>query len=181
MSKRTANTQTDSGTDVFQDENYRVPVGNFMKFEDGDNKFRILSKIVTGWKWWDGETNHRVKTETEIPGNLYGTTGEGAPRHFWAMAVWNYNAQKVQVLEIHQITIIKAIKLNIEDEGWGDPRSYDIKVHRKNNGGKIEFVVKAMPHSEKPETGSILERINLSALFEGGNVFAPVEEEKAPF
>ena len=50
-------------------ENYEVPesAGNYMKFEEGENTFRIVSNVIVGWEYWieDAEGNRkpiRVRT-----------------------------------------------------------------------------------------------------------------------
>ena len=42
----------------FLPENYEVPKGEskYMKFEQGDNKFRILAKPIFGWEAWTKPT-----------------------------------------------------------------------------------------------------------------------------
>ena len=41
----------------FLPENYKDPVipGNYMRLEEGDNTFRVLSSAITGWIIWGDE------------------------------------------------------------------------------------------------------------------------------
>ena len=62
----------------FLPQDYEIPqdVGNYMKFEDGENKFRILDKPIIGWEGWkthsDGSHKPVRKRMIEsIPPNRY--------------------------------------------------------------------------------------------------------------
>ena len=99
----------------FFDKDYELPTSNngYMSFEQGKNKFRILSKPIVGWEWWvkdeDGNDKpRRCGQRDKVPvGEL---VRDGDPRHFWSMVVWNYQLEMVQILSIRQATIQKPIK-----------------------------------------------------------------------
>jgi hypothetical protein len=157
---------------------YQPPTGGgYMKFEEGDNRFRIIGEtIITGWKYWEDKTPVRVREENELPTEVKSRQGGDAPRHFWGMVVWNYKANRVQVLEVVQATVIKSMYAFIEDEEWGDPRGYDFVVNRATQGGRTTYMVKTRPPSEVPDCGDAHEQINLHALYENQSPFGNEEE-----
>ena len=85
-------------------------VGNYMKFEEGQNRIRILEKPITGYVYWeDAEGNLVPKNEMAGKGgkpvrvkSWEGLTNaqRGAMKGFAAMVVWNYQAERIQILEI---------------------------------------------------------------------------------
>src|SRR3990167_6890806 len=96
-------------------ENIDIPVksGSYMKFNQPENVFRILSKPITGWEGWktsnDGTRKHvRKRIGENIPMNEI--DDEEQVKYFWAMVVWNYQEEQIQILEITQKSIQKAIK-----------------------------------------------------------------------
>lgn len=157
--------------------------GRYMRFEDGSNKFRILSEPVFGQVYWktDGDKRKpvRVTLKDTVPASeleVSKYTGKlDYPRHFMSVVVYNHNKTAVQILEITQQTVNKAIKALIDDkEDWGDPTKYDITVTKTGTGRDTEYTV--MPGAQKPLKSSVLEDyekmdINLQALFEGKDPF----------
>src|SRR4051812_13869549 len=90
--------------DNFLPQDYKEPItSRYMKFEEGENKFRILpaksgkQTLIMGWEYW--KTNKEGKRfpcrikENSVPVGeleLNPKTGEiDAPKFFWAFAVWN--------------------------------------------------------------------------------------------
>ncbi len=69
----------------FLPENYEPPVSNskYMKFADGDNKFRVLGSAIVGWLDWDNKTPVRTKTQPE-----FSIDPKKPVKHFWAFPVW---------------------------------------------------------------------------------------------
>lgn len=162
----------------FLPNDYEAPqsVNNYMKLQQGENRFRILSKPLLGFQGWktgpQGEriverwpnTEKRVTTEYD----------DGKAKHFWAMVVWNYNEEAIQVLEITQASIQKAILAIARDPDWGDPFGFDIKITRKGEKLETEYSVNPVPHSKVSEAvqEAYMEKpVNLEALFEGEDPF----------
>lgn len=176
-----------------QNEQYDIPsTSNYLKFEEGDNRFRILGAFsektaIQGLGYWktvegkrqpvrlpknaDGSFPSVPVSELEI--NKFGDTD--IPKYFWAFPVWNYAEKKVQILEINQKTILKPIQSYIGNKKWGDPRDYDIIVNQGKEGDKIVYTVTVDP-KEKLESGIIDSfinmKINIQALFEGKDPFS---------
>ncbi|MDE2031399.1 MAG: hypothetical protein KGI58_04040 [Patescibacteria group bacterium] len=155
-----------------------------MKFQDGENRFRILSSPIIGWEWWEEKEDGtrkpiRVTMDTKIPVD---SVDPATVRHFWAMSVWNYKEEKIQILEITQKSIQKSIKALAKDEDWGSPLNYDLVVTK--SGEKLETEYQVQPKPAKKLDAAILQlfkdmAVNLNALYEGGDPFASESEKIA--
>ena len=130
----------------FLPKDYTVPepTSNYLKFVEGENPFRILGSFedqtaIMGYEYWitlpDGKRSPVRKrmgetiSQNELEINPK-TDKPDMPRHFWALPVWNYASNSVQILEITQRTIMNYIKSLAQNPKWGDPREYDIVVTR---------------------------------------------------
>jgi hypothetical protein len=149
---------------------YEAPSGGggYMKFQDGENKFRILSKPIIGWLDWKDKKpfRFRMNAKPEKP------MGDKPIRHFWAFLVWNYTAEEVQVLEITQVGIQKTIQNLSRDEDWGPPFFYDLKVIRKGKDLDTEYSVTPSPKkdlSEQIKKAALEKPAYLDALFDGAD------------
>ncbi len=177
-------------TDFFP-EGYEVPTkeGGYMKFEQGENRFRILCSPIIGWEWWVDEAGEvrqkgdkpakgdkpvRVRVSDPVPVDAADTV-----RHFWAMVVWNYNAKKIQILQLTQGGIQKTIRALARDKDWGSPINYDLVVTRTGEGLETEYSVTPKPARELDlAIGNAFTNadINLEALFEGKDPFQSSEK-----
>ena len=128
----------------FLPPNYESPTGtsNYMKFKKGENKFRILSKPIIGWLDWKDKKPMRFEMDSKPKTPVDPTK---AIKHFWAMIVWNYFEEAVQVLEVTQVSVQNAITAFAKDEDWGAPFTYDIKVTRTGEMMDTEYSVIASP------------------------------------
>ena len=169
---------------TFLPTDYKVPQGsnNYFKFQAGENIFRILSNPIIGWEWWTDSTDNegkqtrkpnRVHDYEGVPVSAVDADGRGV-KHFWAMIVWNYQDKKVQILEITQKGIQRAIQGLERSKGWGDPKNYDISVTK--TGEKLETEYSVMPIPPKHLANEIKAAfnkttINLEALFDGKDPF----------
>lgn len=162
----------------FQESEYELPVtSNYLKFQEGENTFRVLSSAITGFEYWNtsGKPVRARSAWDELPNDIR-VSKEEIPRinHFWAFVVWNYDAKRIQILELTQKGIMKAMQAYIKNPRWGHPKGYDITVTRSGSGFDTEYFVTANPHS--PIETSIADKyskmkINLEALFEGNDPF----------
>lgn len=162
----------------FLPDGYEAPIsgGGYMKLQDGDNLLRTLSSAIVGYQYWtndDKPVRSRVAFET-TPDIRVKDGKADKPKHFWAFVVWNYSTKAVEILEVTQASIRKAITNLVEDSEWGDPKQYDIKINRSGSGFDTEYTVSPKPHKEVAE--EILKAyeetpINLEALYEGKNPF----------
>tara|TARA_R110002126_G_scaffold17316_7_gene67762 strand:+ start:465 stop:971 length:507 start_codon:yes stop_codon:yes gene_type:complete len=152
---------------------YEAPeeVSAFMKLEDGDNNFRILSPLVTGFEYWT-EDNKPVRSKVKwdtTPDNIKKRDGKPtAVKHFWLFLVYNYKAKQVQSLEVTQSTIQKALTALIDNPRWGNPTKFDITINRTGKELLTKYAVVPNPQSDvTPEMTAALEAstIDLQEIF----------------
>ena len=155
-------------------------VGNYMKFEQGANKFRILSDPLMGWQYWtEGKGKEKGKPVRSkerwntIPLDADLKNGWN-PKYFWAFVVYNLDAKKIQVLEITQSTILNPLQQLVQNEDWGDPRKYSITINRKGEGLDSEYNL--VPSPAKPTPEEIIKqytdaKIRIELLLEGKDPF----------
>lgn len=179
-------------SDFFEDTNYEVPQkpSGYMKFTPGDNRIRILGTFLEGTAikgyvyWITGKDGGRVpvrKRENEPIVTLELEDGEDSVRYFWSLPVYNYNLELVQILEITQRSVQKAITALAKDKDWGSPTGYDILINQ--TGQKLETRYTVQPKPAKPLAPEILKaykdkNINIQALFKGEDPFKQAEEEE---
>ena len=174
--------------------------GNYLRFTQGENKFRIIGASddkpnpgfihgTLGWTEEDGKKRPiRWAEGTQAPMQF-----ADKPRNFYAFVVYNYNEIKVQILELTQIKLQAELLQLAQDEDWGDCRKYDISVIRNGEGLDTTYAMNQKPIKKMDEdiraiAKAELKRINLPALFDGGDPFAEftppaaeVDEDGAPF
>jgi hypothetical protein len=137
--------------DEFFPEGYEIPSSSdFMKFEKGENNFRIMSSPVMGYEYWTKEDKAvRSKTKWETaPADIKidaKTNKPTAIKHFWAVVAYNYNTKSVQQLEITQKGVMDAIMALAQNPKWGSPKGYDICVTREGDGLKTKYTVMPSP------------------------------------
>lgn len=157
-----------------------VPKTNskYLKFEEGQNKFRILSSAITGFIDWT-EDKKPLRTK-EQPQQLVNPSKPA--KHFWAFVVFDYKAQEVKILEITQVTIQSAIYDLHCDTNWGSPLNYDITVKKTGKDMETKYsVIPTPPMPLKPEIKQLYEglKIDLNALYDNGDPFGQVATENA--
>lgn len=167
----------------------KVPSNSdYMKLVDGLNTFRVLGAAVVGYIYWNVE-DKPVRSKTPfsgIPADIR-TDKDGMPekiKHFWSFPVWNYDEERVQILEIPQKQVQTQMKALVDNPRWGDPKMYDITVTRSGSGFDTEYVVQPNPPIA-PVDPKIAEAyakkpVNLEALFTGADPFAAVKSDNTP-
>lgn len=164
----------------FLPENYAIPSGsNYYKLLDGENTFRIVGSAIVGYEYWRTD-NKPVRSREPfqgLPADIrYNEDGTPSKiKAFWAFAVFNYDENKVQVMEITQKTIMEAIKALVENKKWGDPKKYDITISRSGSGFDTTYQVMPNPHGELTKDQKEIvanTRIKLENLYEMGDPFA---------
>jgi hypothetical protein len=127
--------------DPFFPTGYEVPsaVSDFLNFKE-NNKYtvRILSKPSMGFEGWitkDGKAVPVRKegvvdtfTAEEVAQFRPDLDGKQQTKAFWCFLVWNYDAKKIQLMEVTQKTIMNALKNFYDDQRLGDLRGYDIRI-----------------------------------------------------
>ena len=158
---------------TFLPENYTLPIAssNYMKLQKGENKIRILTAPLIGWEDWKDKKPVRF-AYNEKPVKSF---DPGKPvKEFWAFIVWNYVEEKIQILQLTQNSIKKAIGTLVQDADWGLPYFYDIKISRTGDGITTEYTVNPLPHkpvADKVKKEFHEKRCNLNALISGGDPF----------
>lgn len=131
--------------------------GKYLKLpKDGSVRVRILSKTPQmGYEYWTASGKPRRLISVDGTPEDIRRDAEGKPekiRFFWAVAVFNVDAGVVQIWNITQATIRRAIEALCQDEDYGDPIGYDLKISRKGEGLDTEYTVlpgKATPFTNK--------------------------------
>lgn len=157
----------------FLPADYEAPKSNspYMKLEEGENRFRILSAPIIGWEDWNDKkpVRFRFNAKPDKPIDPLKPI-----KHFWAFIVFNYVDAKIQILEITQASIRKRLEFLSKDSDWGSPFGYDIKVVKTGQQKDTEYSVNPCP--QKPIDSGIKELfaatpIDLEELFRGGDPF----------
>lgn len=156
---------------------------NYTRLKDGDTKIRILTSPIIGYEYFTVDNKpSRSKTMFKSTPDIK----EWAKvKEFWAFVVYNYNEEAVQIMEVTQNTIKNQIFALSKDEDFGDPKLYDLKINRSGKDLETTYQVKALWQKPFENKQAIEEakNINLEALFDGLDPFAPVTttDEDVPF
>lgn len=154
--------------------NVKIPSSSqFGKLQDGTNRFRILSDVITGWEGWKDNKPFRHEGDVcKIKPEQVDLNQNGKPNinYFWAMVVWNYNTKLIQVLELTQKTIMSPLYDLEQNPDWGDLKNYDIEINKKKIGDKTSYTVLGIP--PKPVSEEITKlysetQVDLTKLFSG--------------
>lgn len=93
--------------------------GVYLKFEDGEPvRVRIASEPVI--------------FDSEYKGNI-------STRYSWI--VWNYDLEKAQVMTLPVTGYRMIAELAADEEDWGDPTTYNLKVKRTGTGKETQYSV----------------------------------------
>lgn len=176
---------------MFLPEEYDgIPAGpsKYMKLEEGQNVFRVLSSAIVGYEYWTEDkgkrTPHRVKTFDEVPEPVKNAKdSREKAKHFWAFTVYNRNEEVVQILELTQRRVMAGIKALVDDIVWGDPKAYDLTIVKKKTGPNptdVEYTVTPRPHKvleEQIKDDYNAMKIDLTALYRNGDPFEDGDSE----
>lgn len=163
-----------SDTNSFLPETYEQPktASNYLKLQDGENRFRILSSAIVGWIDWKDKKPMRftMNAKPEKP-----VDSQKPVKHFWAFVVLDYADMKIKIMEITQGGIQTAITALSKSADWGNPTRYDIKITK--TGKSLETEYQVIPVPPKPLAPEIdvqykAMTVNLNALFTNGDPFA---------
>tara|TARA_A100001515_G_scaffold128955_1_gene115452 strand:+ start:1211 stop:1717 length:507 start_codon:yes stop_codon:yes gene_type:complete len=160
---------------------YNLPTSgesSYLKFSQGENRFRILAPPVTGYQYWqDDRAPIRIKTASEAP------QGEKI-KHFWQVLV--YSGGAVKILDITQATVqSKLLELDRNSE-WGNLLDYDVIVTRSGEGMDTTYSVTPCPKSKLDSNVADLlktfrEDYNPEEVFKSTPSAESAKEEKLPF
>ncbi|MDF9799090.1 hypothetical protein OKW21_004353 [Catalinimonas alkaloidigena] len=177
-------------TPNFFDRGHEIPEkrNQFMKMEYGKNRFRFVGGPVSGFIFY-GTMEREDGTETTKPYRRREVDGEFSveeminrnaklkkdgemerQKYFIASLVYNYQKEKLQVLEITQKSVLKALKSYVESEEYGHPSGYDLTVEKKGEGLNTDYTVVVSPPkplSAEIETALGEVSCDLEKIFEG--------------
>ena len=172
--------------------------------EEKEYKVRVLSPIIEGYEGWvetmiEGKKKRipkRFRTFKESEAVEFSPSKYDNPdqpvkaKAFWAMIVWNYELEVLQVWQPTQKTIQKKLRAFAIHPDWGHLRNYDLTITRINNQPVEYSIVQSPPKPVKEEILETYLRINpdLSLLFSGGHPISKrnpsnftEEKSKVPF
>lgn len=166
--------------------------GDYTKLVDGESlRLRILSEPIFYWEFWKNKKQARIvwdgSSSVEAPSGYEGEKG----KFTWAMIVWNYDANKLQIWAPAQKVFLNNLESFAKDKDIGDPMTFDIKISRKGSTiDNTEYSIMPLQKSEnmKEMDKAILEKakkIRLNELILNGNPFdstlPEVEDKNDPF
>lgn len=160
----------------FLPSDYKNPneTSRYTRLQDGENMLRILSSATIGWEDWDDERSvHRFRM-SDRPTKSLSSKPDAKIKHFWAFIVWNYAEKSVQICNVTQASIQKALRAIVRNPKWGDPKEYDIVITRSGKDLQTEYAVTPEPKEKlakeiEEEYKSL--SINMDALYEGLDPF----------
>jgi hypothetical protein len=97
--------------------------GNYTKLKkDGDTKLRILTSPIMGYEYFNTD-DRPVRSRNEItnprdikPDTFTGKAGK--VKQFWAMTVWNYDEECIQIWEITQQALKQQLRALAKDTDY---------------------------------------------------------------
>lgn len=140
---------------------------SYFKFKDGDNKIRILTSPIVWYVYFN--VDNKPTRSREVIKDPSDIKEDGKVKQFRAMWIRNYDEKKIQVMEITQASIKQQLTWFINDEDYGSPLEYDMKINRTGKSLDTEYQVK--PLSKTPVSAEITEElmsvnIDLEKLFD---------------
>jgi hypothetical protein len=135
----------------FKEQDSTIPnTSNYLKLVEGTHKFRILGSAIVGWEFFN-EENKPVRSREPFDETPNIKTG-GDVKKFWMFPVYNYDADRIQLLEVSQKSIQGQMKDYIDNPDWGTPEKgevfeYDFTIIRKGTTkNDTEYKVITSPH-----------------------------------
>ena len=127
--------------------------GAFLKkFDDGTTTIRVLTPFRIGFEGWknDKPFRHEGQTCYITPDMVDDNKLTGKPNinFFWVALVWNYSLGCIQVMELTQKTIMKALQLLEDNPRWGDLLKYDVDITKTIEGDRTTYQVQGVPPAE---------------------------------
>lgn len=166
----------------YQDEKPKTGNSDYLnKWEEGDNKIRIMSNPIFGWEYWTEDDGQRkpVRLDTieppeKVPDEAIQDKYGRDMYFFWSMIVWNYAEKKIQICTIKQVSIQDKLEALSFNDDWGNPQNYDVNIQRNIDKDKTTYEVIPSPPTDltQEQAEAFTEKpINLKALFSGNDPF----------
>ena len=129
---------------------------------DKEHRFRCFGEGLTGYEGWITDEAGKqkpirwtVKPELDdLPANIRKDEKTGAiqePKRFLSALVWDYQREKFAVLQVSQKSLLNEfMALIADDEDYGDPTNYDIKITRTGDGLQTRYSIKGAQIKSPP-------------------------------
>ncbi len=158
--------------------NYELPKsegGKYTKLQNGTTKIRILTSPIIGWEYFsnDNKPNRSRIAYSWVPAD---SKDWRKAKEFWAFVVYNYDEERVQVMNITQKSLKEQLLALARDADFGDPKDYDIKITKSGKGLETTYTVMALWRAEFTNSKALEEAqaVNLEALYDGNDPFMPL-------
>ena len=148
--------------------------GNYFKVKDWETKkVRLLWNRIYGYEYFNND-NKPVRSRNEFT-STPDIKKDGKVKVFRAFTIRDYEAEKVKIREITQASIKDQLRALTEDEDWGVPTSYDIKIKREWEGLDTKYSVTPSNKSDFQNFEAISEgeKVRLEALYDWDDPFTP--------
>ena len=159
----------------FPDDIQIETVSRYTRLAQGDNKLRFLGKPIFGWETWIDDGGSRQPKRFELDEKYeQSDLGPDGVKQFMAIKVYNYNDSCIQVFQITQKSIFKALKGYSLNPDYGNPAEYDITITRTGEGMKTSYTVIASPPKTANKDVVKADKdtdINLEGLFVNADPF----------
>lgn len=165
---------------------------NVSKLEaDKPHKYRFIGRGITGHEGWTPGDNgknkpvrFRIKPDP-LPDYLAPNrfTNQVEIKRFTAGVVWDYQDKCLKILLLTQSSLQEKLTQLIQDEDWGNPQKYDIKITRTGSGNETRYSMSTVPHKPVPEEAKeayAAATIDLDAIFDGRDPFDPNSKADGP-
>ena len=149
---------------------------NYTKLQPGENKLRVISEdALLGWQYWNTAGKPVRFAHDKFPGNQPADIrdGETVKEVMWT-AVYNYATKSIEIWEVTQKQILKALYDYAHLEDYGDPSNYGLTIKRDGSGKETKYSVLAgVPKPLPTEIKELADKtpINLANILTTGNAF----------
>ena len=125
------------------EQSYEVPSGGesrFMRFEPGENRFRILDTPNMGYQYFEDNKCIKVAEKNQA------ADGTEDLKHFWDVPVLSNG--RIMILTITQKTIQNALASLDASKEWGNLNDYDVIVTK--SGQSLDTKYQTTPCPKAP-------------------------------
>jgi len=155
------------------------------KFDDGDNKFRILGEPAI-YREYFGEDNKPVRSEkkpSEDEVKRYCKEWKFGKQvsYVRALPAWDYKAKQTVVLSLKKQALTKALRNLVHNEEFGDPTKYNITITKKWKDLETEYSLVGWQIRELDQEikdARAKSPIDIWEMIVNWNPFVQVKEEK---
>lgn len=135
------------------------------------------------------EPGQTVKLQLATEPYIFNNDYQGNISQRYAWVVWNFDEAEAQILQL-SVTSFRQLKALAEDEDYGDPETYPIKITREGSGTDTKYMITPSPKPAPLSTEAkaacdelvlkdkIKNAIALSSVLKGQQV--PPAEESEP-